>query len=180
MIVQPICCLCAYNTRQEALLKVSLHYLCITQYIIHNSTAENLFMCLNGDCNCYLAHGSHVLTLPCSSFIPVCCNPSSALLRQNRFNLTPSVVLLSPCCYFCVSLLFSLSLFFFIPPIHFALQWQVFKEQLHTRVVLVAVEIWTDKDHIPISVRPLEMLRDFAKYRQQSIKHHADAVHLIS
>ncbi|TKS67172.1 Disintegrin and metalloproteinase domain-containing protein 23 [Collichthys lucidus] len=56
----------------------------------------------------------------------------------------------------------------------------VFKEQLHTRVVLVAVEIWTDKDHIPISVRPLEMLRDFAKYRQQSIKHHADAVHLIS
>uniref|UniRef100_A0A671XZ27 ADAM metallopeptidase domain 23 n=1 Tax=Sparus aurata TaxID=8175 RepID=A0A671XZ27_SPAAU len=53
-------------------------------------------------------------------------------------------------------------------------------EQLHTRVVLVAVEIWTDKDHIPISVRPLEMLRDFAKYRQQSIKHHADAVHLIS
>uniref|UniRef100_A0A3Q3X6R7 Uncharacterized protein n=1 Tax=Mola mola TaxID=94237 RepID=A0A3Q3X6R7_MOLML len=56
---------------------------------------------------------------------------------------------------------------------------QVFKEQLHTRVVLVAVEIWTDKDHIPISVRPLEMLRDFSKYRQQSIKHHADAVHLI-
>lgn len=59
-------------------------------------------------------------------------------------------------------------------------QRQVFKEQLHTRVVLVAVEIWTDKDHIPISVRPLEMLRDFSKYRQQSIKHHADAVHLIS
>ncbi|KAM3608083.1 uncharacterized protein V6R79_018811 [Siganus canaliculatus] len=56
----------------------------------------------------------------------------------------------------------------------------IFKEQLHTRVVLVAVEIWTDKDHIPISVRPLEMLRDFAKYRQQSIKQHADAVHLIS
>ncbi|XP_068186085.1 disintegrin and metalloproteinase domain-containing protein 23 isoform X2 [Antennarius striatus] len=56
----------------------------------------------------------------------------------------------------------------------------VFKEQLHTRVVLVAVEIWTDKDHIPISVRPLEMLRDFSKYRQQSIKHRADAVHLIS
>uniref|UniRef100_A0A8D3AYR4 ADAM metallopeptidase domain 23 n=1 Tax=Scophthalmus maximus TaxID=52904 RepID=A0A8D3AYR4_SCOMX len=56
----------------------------------------------------------------------------------------------------------------------------VFKEQLHTRVVLVAVEIWTDKDQIPISVRPLEMLRDFAKYRQQSIKHHADVVHLFS
>uniref|UniRef100_A0A7N8WVJ5 ADAM metallopeptidase domain 23 n=1 Tax=Mastacembelus armatus TaxID=205130 RepID=A0A7N8WVJ5_9TELE len=59
-------------------------------------------------------------------------------------------------------------------------QWQIFKEQLHTRVVLVAVEIWTDKDQIPISVRPLEMLRDFSKYRQQNIKHHADAVHLFS
>ncbi|XP_030614210.1 disintegrin and metalloproteinase domain-containing protein 23 isoform X3 [Archocentrus centrarchus] len=56
----------------------------------------------------------------------------------------------------------------------------VFKEQLHTRVVLVAVEIWTDKDHIPISVKPLELLRDFSKYRQQSIKHHADSVQLFS
>uniref|UniRef100_A0A667ZTT8 ADAM metallopeptidase domain 23 n=1 Tax=Myripristis murdjan TaxID=586833 RepID=A0A667ZTT8_9TELE len=56
----------------------------------------------------------------------------------------------------------------------------IFKEHLHTRVVLVAVEIWTDKDQIPISVKPLEMLRDFAKYRQQSIKHHADVVHLFS
>lgn len=62
----------------------------------------------------------------------------------------------------------------------YVLQWQIFKEQLHTRVVLVAVEIWTERDHIPISVKPLEMLRDFSKYRQQSIKHHADAVHLIS
>uniref|UniRef100_A0A8D3AYN9 ADAM metallopeptidase domain 23 n=1 Tax=Scophthalmus maximus TaxID=52904 RepID=A0A8D3AYN9_SCOMX len=75
---------------------------------------------------------------------------------------------------------FSPSLSFCVPPIHCALQRQVFKEQLHTRVVLVAVEIWTDKDQIPISVRPLEMLRDFAKYRQQSIKHHADVVHLFS
>ncbi|KAG7256054.1 hypothetical protein CRUP_002610 [Coryphaenoides rupestris] len=38
----------------------------------------------------------------------------------------------------------------------------IFKEHLHTRVVLVAVEIWTDKDQIPISVKPLEMLRDFS------------------
>ncbi|KAM8858357.1 disintegrin and metalloproteinase domain-containing protein 23 isoform 2-T2 [Synchiropus picturatus] len=56
----------------------------------------------------------------------------------------------------------------------------IFKDQLHTRVVLVAVEIWSDRDQIPISVRPLEVLRDFSKYRQQSIKHHADAVHLFS
>uniref|UniRef100_A0AAR2L260 ADAM metallopeptidase domain 23a n=1 Tax=Pygocentrus nattereri TaxID=42514 RepID=A0AAR2L260_PYGNA len=56
----------------------------------------------------------------------------------------------------------------------------IFKEHLNTRVVLVAMEIWTDKDHIPISVMPLDMLRDFSKYRQQHIKQHADAVHLFS
>ncbi|XP_036401108.1 disintegrin and metalloproteinase domain-containing protein 23 isoform X2 [Megalops cyprinoides] len=56
----------------------------------------------------------------------------------------------------------------------------IFKEQLYTRVVLVAVEIWTDKDRIPITVNPLDMLRDFSKYRQRSIKQHADVVHLFS
>ncbi|XP_071331029.1 disintegrin and metalloproteinase domain-containing protein 23 isoform X1 [Trachinotus anak] len=56
----------------------------------------------------------------------------------------------------------------------------IFKEHLHTRVVLVAVEIWTDKDPIPVTAKPLELLRDFSKYRQQSIKHHADSVHLFS
>uniref|UniRef100_A0A673HJ96 ADAM metallopeptidase domain 23 n=1 Tax=Sinocyclocheilus rhinocerous TaxID=307959 RepID=A0A673HJ96_9TELE len=56
----------------------------------------------------------------------------------------------------------------------------IFKEHLNTRVVLVAVEIWTDKDHIPVSVIPFEMLRNFSKYRQQHIRQHADAVHLFS
>uniref|UniRef100_A0A6Q2YYP8 ADAM metallopeptidase domain 23a n=1 Tax=Esox lucius TaxID=8010 RepID=A0A6Q2YYP8_ESOLU len=56
----------------------------------------------------------------------------------------------------------------------------VFKEHLHTRVVLVAVEIWTDKDQIPISVKPLDMLKDFSKYRAHQVKQHADAVHLFS
>ncbi|CAB1346942.1 unnamed protein product [Coregonus sp. 'balchen'] len=42
------------------------------------------------------------------------------------------------------------------------------------------MEIWTDKDQIPISVKPLDMLKDFSKYRAQSIKQHADAVHLFS
>ncbi|XP_016417170.1 disintegrin and metalloproteinase domain-containing protein 23-like [Sinocyclocheilus rhinocerous] len=58
--------------------------------------------------------------------------------------------------------------------------WKIFKEHLNTRVVLVAVEIWTDKDHIPVSVIPFEMLRNFSKYRQQHIRQHADAVHLFS
>uniref|UniRef100_A0A8C6VVE3 ADAM metallopeptidase domain 23 n=1 Tax=Nothobranchius furzeri TaxID=105023 RepID=A0A8C6VVE3_NOTFU len=62
----------------------------------------------------------------------------------------------------------------------YCLKFLIFKDQLHTRVVLVALEIWTDKDQIPISVKPLEMLRDFSKYRQQSIKLHADSVQLLS
>ncbi|KAK1166225.1 disintegrin and metalloproteinase domain-containing protein 23 [Acipenser oxyrinchus oxyrinchus] len=56
----------------------------------------------------------------------------------------------------------------------------VFKEQLHTRVVLVGVEIWTDRDQIPVGEKPMEMLRDFSKYRQHSIRQRADAVHLFS
>ncbi|KAI1899024.1 hypothetical protein AGOR_G00078420 [Albula goreensis] len=56
----------------------------------------------------------------------------------------------------------------------------VFKDQLYTRVVLVAMEIWTDRNRIPLSVMPLEMLRDFSKYRQHNIKQRADAVHLFS
>ncbi|XP_016107204.1 disintegrin and metalloproteinase domain-containing protein 23-like [Sinocyclocheilus grahami] len=55
----------------------------------------------------------------------------------------------------------------------------IFKEQLNTRVVLVAVEIWTDRDRIPLSVKPLEMLSNFSKYRQQNININADAVHLL-
>ncbi|XP_053326886.1 disintegrin and metalloproteinase domain-containing protein 23 [Spea bombifrons] len=56
----------------------------------------------------------------------------------------------------------------------------IYKEQLNTRVVLVAVETWTDKDRIPIGPDPMKMLRDFSKYRQNHIKQHADAVHLLS
>ncbi|XP_026989248.2 disintegrin and metalloproteinase domain-containing protein 23 isoform X3 [Tachysurus fulvidraco] len=56
----------------------------------------------------------------------------------------------------------------------------IFKEQLNTHVVLVAVEIWTDRDRIPLSVKPLDMLKDFSKYRQQNIGVNADAVHLFT
>ncbi|XP_058563525.1 disintegrin and metalloproteinase domain-containing protein 23 isoform X3 [Neofelis nebulosa] len=55
----------------------------------------------------------------------------------------------------------------------------IYKEQLNTRVVLVAVETWTEKDHIEITTNPVQMLHEFSKYRQR-IKQHADAVHLIS
>ncbi|KAG8432744.1 hypothetical protein GDO86_017112 [Hymenochirus boettgeri] len=56
----------------------------------------------------------------------------------------------------------------------------MYKEHLNTRVVLIAVETWTDKDRIPIGSDPMKMLHDFSKYRQHHIKHHADAVHLLS
>lgn len=56
---------------------------------------------------------------------------------------------------------------------------QIYKEQLNTRVVLVAVETWTEKDHIDITTNLVQMLHEFSKYRQR-IKQHADAVHLIS
>ncbi|KAK1336585.1 hypothetical protein QTO34_002618 [Cnephaeus nilssonii] len=55
----------------------------------------------------------------------------------------------------------------------------IYKEQLNTRVVLVAVETWTEKDHIDITTNLVQMLHEFSKYRQR-IKQHADAVHLIS
>ncbi|XP_043931961.1 disintegrin and metalloproteinase domain-containing protein 23 isoform X1 [Protopterus annectens] len=56
----------------------------------------------------------------------------------------------------------------------------IFKEQLNTRVVLVAVETWSDRDRITIDNNPVKMLREFSKYRQHSIKQHADVVHLLS
>ncbi|XP_030065865.1 disintegrin and metalloproteinase domain-containing protein 23 [Microcaecilia unicolor] len=56
----------------------------------------------------------------------------------------------------------------------------IYKEQLNTRVVLVAVETWTERDRIIIGPDPMKMLHDFSKYRQHHIKQHADAVHLLS
>ena len=56
---------------------------------------------------------------------------------------------------------------------------QIYKEQLNTRVVLVAVETWTERDHIDITTNLVQMLHEFSKYRQR-IRQHADAVHLIS
>ncbi|XP_074926080.1 disintegrin and metalloproteinase domain-containing protein 23 isoform X2 [Chelonoidis abingdonii] len=56
----------------------------------------------------------------------------------------------------------------------------IYKEQLNTRVVLVAVETWTDRDRINIRPDPLQMLHDFSRYRQHYIKQHTDAVHLLS
>ncbi|XP_048390396.2 disintegrin and metalloproteinase domain-containing protein 23-like isoform X1 [Stegostoma tigrinum] len=56
----------------------------------------------------------------------------------------------------------------------------IFKEQLNTRVVLVAVETWSDKDRIDVGQDQMQALRAFSKYRQQFIREQADSVQLLS
>ncbi|KAM4526724.1 disintegrin and metalloproteinase domain-containing protein 11 [Fundulus diaphanus] len=56
----------------------------------------------------------------------------------------------------------------------------IFKEQLNTRIVLVAMETWSSENKIAVSDDALLTLRDFMKYRKESIKQRCDAVHLFS
>ncbi|XP_040187175.1 disintegrin and metalloproteinase domain-containing protein 11 [Rana temporaria] len=56
----------------------------------------------------------------------------------------------------------------------------IFREQLNTRIVLVAMETWTAGDKISVSEDPLQVLADFMKYRSTEISEHSDATHLFS
>ncbi|KAJ8344694.1 hypothetical protein SKAU_G00288870 [Synaphobranchus kaupii] len=56
----------------------------------------------------------------------------------------------------------------------------IYKEQLNTRIVLVAMETWSSANMVSVGDEPLLTLRDFMKYRKESIKEHSDAVHLLS
>lgn len=56
----------------------------------------------------------------------------------------------------------------------------IFKEQLNTRIVLVAMETWTSKDMVPVVEDPLATLQNFMKYRKDNIREQSDAVHLLS
>ncbi|XP_036395052.1 disintegrin and metalloproteinase domain-containing protein 22 isoform X1 [Megalops cyprinoides] len=56
----------------------------------------------------------------------------------------------------------------------------VFKEQLKTRIVLVAMETWAADDRFNINDDPLVTLREFMKYRRDFIKEKCDSVHLFS
>ncbi|KAG7459714.1 hypothetical protein MATL_G00213570 [Megalops atlanticus] len=56
----------------------------------------------------------------------------------------------------------------------------IYKEQLNTRIVLVAMETWSSGNMVSVGDDPLLTLRDFMKYRKESIKEHSDAVHLFS
>ncbi|XP_045070533.1 disintegrin and metalloproteinase domain-containing protein 11-like isoform X4 [Coregonus clupeaformis] len=56
----------------------------------------------------------------------------------------------------------------------------IYKEQLNTRIVLVAMETWSSQNMVSVGDDPLLTLRDFMKYRKESIKEHSDATHLFS
>lgn len=58
--------------------------------------------------------------------------------------------------------------------------YQIYKDQLKTRIVLVAMETWAADNKFAISENPLITLREFMKYRRDFIKEKSDAVHLFS
>lgn len=57
---------------------------------------------------------------------------------------------------------------------------QYFKEQLNTRIVLVAMETWAADNRFNINDDPMVTLREFMKYRRDFIKEKSDSVHLFS
>uniref|UniRef100_A0A6Q2Y461 ADAM metallopeptidase domain 11 n=1 Tax=Esox lucius TaxID=8010 RepID=A0A6Q2Y461_ESOLU len=56
----------------------------------------------------------------------------------------------------------------------------IYKGQLNTRIVLVAMETWSSQNMVSVGDDPLLTLRDFMKYRKESIKERSDATHLFS
>ncbi|XP_030639755.1 disintegrin and metalloproteinase domain-containing protein 22 [Chanos chanos] len=56
----------------------------------------------------------------------------------------------------------------------------IFKEQLNTRIVLVAMETWAADNRFNINDNPMVTLREFMKYRRDFIKDKSDSVHLFS
>ncbi|XP_050841715.1 disintegrin and metalloproteinase domain-containing protein 11 [Serinus canaria] len=56
----------------------------------------------------------------------------------------------------------------------------IYKEQLNTRIVLVAMETWAADDRIRMGQDSLETLNEFVKYRREGLAEHSDTVHLFS
>ncbi|KAL6474818.1 hypothetical protein MHYP_G00158580 [Metynnis hypsauchen] len=56
----------------------------------------------------------------------------------------------------------------------------IYKEQLNTRIVLIAMETWSSQNMVSVGDDPLMTLRDFMKYRRENIKEKSDAAHLLS
>nr|XP_009683657.1 PREDICTED: disintegrin and metalloproteinase domain-containing protein 11 [Struthio camelus australis] len=56
----------------------------------------------------------------------------------------------------------------------------IYKEQLNTRIVLVAMETWASEDKIRMEEDSLETLNEFMKYRKEAMPEQSDTVHLFS
>ncbi|KAM8825713.1 disintegrin and metalloproteinase domain-containing protein 22 isoform 1-T1 [Synchiropus picturatus] len=56
----------------------------------------------------------------------------------------------------------------------------IFREQLNTRIVLVAMETWSADNKFNIDDDPMVTLKEFMKYRKDFIREHFDSVHLFS
>uniref|UniRef100_A0A8C8DP64 ADAM metallopeptidase domain 22 n=1 Tax=Oryzias sinensis TaxID=183150 RepID=A0A8C8DP64_9TELE len=56
----------------------------------------------------------------------------------------------------------------------------IFREQLNTRIVLVAMETWSTDNKFNIDDDPMVTLKEFMKYRKDFIKEKCDSVHLFS
>uniref|UniRef100_A0AAX7UPC2 ADAM metallopeptidase domain 22 n=1 Tax=Astatotilapia calliptera TaxID=8154 RepID=A0AAX7UPC2_ASTCA len=56
----------------------------------------------------------------------------------------------------------------------------IFREQLNTRIVLVAMETWSADNKFNIDDDPMVTLKEFMKYRKDFIKEKCDSVHLFS
>lgn len=57
---------------------------------------------------------------------------------------------------------------------------QMYKEQLNTRIVLVAMETWADGDKIQVQDDLLETLARLMVYRREGLPEPSDATHLFS
>lgn len=62
----------------------------------------------------------------------------------------------------------------------FPYAFKIYKEQLNTRIVLVAMETWTSKNMMPVMEDPLITLQNFMKYRKDNIREESDVVQLFS
>lgn len=65
------------------------------------------------------------------------------------------------------------------PPLS-SLWAQIYKEQLNTRIVLVAMETWADGDKIQVQDDLLETLARLMVYRREGLPEPSDATHLFS
>uniref|UniRef100_A0A3B5MXA6 ADAM metallopeptidase domain 22 n=1 Tax=Xiphophorus couchianus TaxID=32473 RepID=A0A3B5MXA6_9TELE len=60
------------------------------------------------------------------------------------------------------------------------LTMDIFREQLNTQIVLVAMETWSVDNKFNIDDDPMVTLKEFMKYRKDFIKEKCDSVHLFS